>query len=58
MAFLSKFDFEEKHIKGKENKMVDALSRRTHEVYEVTVSQPKGDLLSRIKIDRINDAKY
>jgi hypothetical protein len=27
IAFLSEFDFEERHIKGKENKVVDALSR-------------------------------
>ena len=40
MAFLSEFDFEVKHIKGKENKVVDALSRRTHEVYEIIVIQP------------------
>ena len=58
MAFLSEFDFEVKHIKGKENKVADALNRRTHEVYEVTVSQPEGDLFSRIKITSINDAEY
>jgi hypothetical protein len=27
MALLSDFDFEIKHIKGKENRVVDALSR-------------------------------
>ena len=27
LAFLSEYDFEIKHIKGKENKVVDALSR-------------------------------
>ena len=58
MAFLSEFDFEVKHIKGKENKVVDALSRRTHEVYEITTSQPEGDLLSRIKIASIHDDEY
>ena len=46
MAFLSEFDFEVKHIKGKENKVADALTRRTHEVYEITMSQPEGDLLN------------
>ena len=58
MAFLSEFDFQVKHIKGKENKVVDALIRRTHEVYEITVSQPEGDLLSRIKIASIHNAEY
>ena len=58
MTFLRKFYFEVKNIKGKENKVADALSRRTHEVYEITVSQPEGDLLSRIKIANIHDAEY
>ena len=58
MAFLSEFDIEVNHIKGKENKVVDALSRRTHEVYEITMRQPESDLLSRIKTARIQDAEY
>ena len=44
--------------KGKENKMVEALSWRTHKVYEITVSQPEGDLLSRIKTGSIHDAEH
>ena len=32
MDLLSEFDFEVKHIKGKENRVADALSRRAHEV--------------------------
>ena len=58
MAFLREFDFKVKHIKGKENKVAEALRQRTHEVYEITVSQPEGDLLSRIKIASIHDAKH
>ena len=46
------------NIKGKENKVAVTLSRRTHEVYEITVSQPEGDILSRIKIASINDVEY
>ena len=34
LAFLSEYHFELKCIKGKENKVVDALSRRTHMIYE------------------------
>ena len=36
---LSEYHFELKHIKGKENKVVDALSRRTHMIHEVTLIQ-------------------
>jgi hypothetical protein len=32
MEFLCEYDFEIKHIKGKENKVVDSLSRRAHEL--------------------------
>ena len=38
MAFLSEFDFEVRHIKGKENKVADTLSRRTHGISEVILS--------------------
>ena len=36
LDFLSEYHFELKHIKGKANKVADALSRRTHMIYEVT----------------------
>ena len=58
MAFLREFEFEVNHIKGKENKVSDRLSRRTHEVYEINGSQPEGDMLSRIKIASIHDVEY
>ena len=58
MAFLSEFNFEVKHINGKENKVVDALNRRTHEVYEITMSRPESDLLSRVKTTSEHDAEY
>ena len=44
LAFLSEYHFQVNHIKGKENKIVDALSRRTHMIYEVTLSQTDSDL--------------
>ena len=58
MAFLSEFDFEVKHIKGKENRVVDALSRRTREVYEITMRQPESDPLSIINTSSIHDVEY
>jgi hypothetical protein len=41
---LRKFDFEVRHIKGKENKLVDALSRRFHGLFEINVSREKRDI--------------
>ena len=58
MAFLNNFDFEVRHIKGKENKAVDTLSRRTHEVYKVIMSHPKSDLLDKIKTTSTQDVEY
>ena len=58
MAFLSEFDFEVKHIKGKENKVVDALSQWAHEVYGISMSQPESNMMRRIKTTIIHDAEY
>ena len=58
MAFLSEFDFEVKHIKGMDNRVAYALSRRTHKVYEMTMSQPESDMLRKIKETNIHDAEY
>jgi hypothetical protein len=33
LEFLSEYDFEIKHIKGKENQVVDALNRRAYELH-------------------------
>ena len=38
MDFLCEFDFEIKHMKGKENKMVDALNRKVHEMHVASLS--------------------
>ena len=49
LVFLSEYHFELKHIKGKENKVTDALSQQTHMIYEVTLSQTNADLHERIR---------
>ena len=49
LDFLSEYHFELKHIKGKENKVADALSRRNHMIYEVTLSQIDADLHEKIR---------
>ena len=33
MEFLCEFDFEIKHIKGKENKVADAHNKKVHEMH-------------------------
>jgi hypothetical protein len=38
LEFLCEYDFDIKHIKGKENKVADALSRRVHELHTTTIS--------------------
>jgi hypothetical protein len=38
LEFLSDYDFYIKHIKGKQNKVVDALSRRVHLMHATSVS--------------------
>jgi hypothetical protein len=48
LEFLSEYDFGIKHIKGKENKVADALSRRVHEMHFTTISIYKSDLSGRI----------
>jgi hypothetical protein len=37
LEFLSEYEFDIKHIKGKENKVVDAFSRRVHELHATTI---------------------
>jgi len=48
LEFLNEYDFDIKHIKGKDNKVVDALSRRVHEKYATTITMYKYDLMDRI----------
>ena len=44
LEFLCEFDFEIKHIKGKENKVVDALNRKVHEMHVASLSTGQPDL--------------
>ena len=54
LAFLSEYDFEIQHIKGKENKVADALSRNERFNFVATISAYKIDLedqLEGVKLD-------
>ena len=44
LAFLSECEFEVRHIKGKENKVADSLSRTVHGLFEINVSRAESDL--------------
>jgi hypothetical protein len=44
MKFLSEYDFDIKHIKGRENKLVDALIIGVHEMHATVISMYRTDL--------------
>ena len=48
LEFLSEYDFDINHIKGKENKVDYALSRRVHELHATAISMYQSDLKDRI----------
>ena len=48
MEFLCEFDFEIKHIKGKENKVVVALSREVQKMHVASLSICQLDLRQQI----------
>jgi hypothetical protein len=49
MPLLREFDFEIKHIKGKENKVVDALSRSMKTIQLAAVSTCEADVKERVR---------
>ena len=48
LEFLGEYDFDIKHIKGKENKVVDALNKRVHKMHVATISMCKKKSKDRI----------
>ena len=48
LEFLCEYNFDIKHIKGKGNKVVDALSRKVHELHATTISMYRTDIKDRI----------
>jgi hypothetical protein len=57
LEFFSEYDFDIKHIKGKENKVVDEINRRVNEMHATTISMHKLDLkdkmLEAAKLDQL-----
>jgi hypothetical protein len=58
LEFLSEYDSEIKHIKGKENQVVDALSTRDHEVHVLAISMYRNDLKYQIIATTNSDKHY
>ena len=58
LAFLSEFNFEVRHIKGKENKVEDILRKRVHGLFEINISRAECDMEQRIMTSSINDENY
>ena len=58
MEFLCEFDFEIKHIKGKENKVANALSRKVQEMHVASISICQLDLRQQIVSHTTEDEMY
>jgi ribonuclease HI len=58
LEFLCEYDFDIKHIKGKENKVVDALSRKVHELHATTISMYQTEMKDRILEAANADLQY
>jgi hypothetical protein len=48
LEFLCEYDFDIKYIKGKENKVADALNRKVHELHATTISMYQTEMKDRI----------
>ena len=58
LAFLSEYDFEIQHIKGKENKVVDALSRNARLNYTAVINTYTTYLDEQLKVGVEQDEIY
>jgi hypothetical protein len=58
LDFLSEYDLDIKHIKGKENKVADALSRRVHLMHATVVSMHHSELKINFLDDLVTDQRY
>jgi hypothetical protein len=58
LEFLSEYDFDIKNIKWKENKVVDALSIRVHELHARAISMYQSDLKDKILEVAKSDLQY
>ena len=55
MELLCEYGFDIKHIKGKENKVVDALSRNMHVMHVVAINTITSNLKDKIVEASVTD---
>ena len=48
LEFLCEYDFDINHIKGKENKVADALSRKVHNLHATSISMYQTEMKDKI----------
>jgi hypothetical protein len=48
LEFLCEYDFDIRYIKGKDNKVADALSRKVHELHAIAISMYRTELKDKI----------
>ena len=58
MELLCEYDFDIKHIKGKENKVVDALGRKIHVMHVVVINTNTSYLKDKIIEATVIDGIY
>jgi hypothetical protein len=58
LEFLCEYDFDIRHIKGKDNKVADALSRKVHELHATAISMYRTELKDRILEAANADLQY
>jgi hypothetical protein len=58
LEILCKYDFDINHIKGKENKVADALSKKVHELHPTTISMYRTHIKGRILEDTNANLQY
>eukprot|EP00253_Pinus_taeda_P010499 PITA_10499 len=56
--FLSGFDFEIKHLQGKENQVADALSQKVQHLYKISISEWKNPFLEKVQEASKQDNEY
>jgi hypothetical protein len=58
LEFLCEYDFDIKYIKGKENKVAGALSRKVHELHATAISMYQTEMKDRILEAANADLQY